>query len=285
MSTQHTIAVVGVGLIGGSVGLALKRRCGAEVQIVGIGRSRARLLQALRRGAVDRVTTEYRRGIPGADLVIVCTPVETIADQVARCAPFLKTNAVITDAGSVKAPVAAAVRALRQQHRTLTFVGSHPIAGSEQSGVTHARADLFDGAWCVVCRDPRTAPPAAERCVAAFWEKLGARVVRLSPVMHDRVLAATSHGPHLVSYALVRAIHRGRSLPRLAGGAYRDMTRIAASNPSLWSWICWLNRRYVTVELERMQRELNTLHTHMESREALEAYLSSAVPPKGWSLR
>jgi len=285
MRTIRTVVVVGVGLIGGSVGLALKRRFGARVRVTGVGRDLPRLRRAVRRGAVDRVTTDIADGVKHADLVVVCTPVETIVEHIDRLAPHISRSTVITDVGSVKKPVLDGVRVLRRSYPGLRFVGSHPVAGSERSGIGNSQADLFDGAWCAVCSDGAAADRGAVRLVLSFWRMLGARVVRMTAAAHDRMLAATSHAPHLLSYALSRAMHRGRERPLLTGGAYRDMTRIAGSNPALWSWICWMNRGWVRKELERVLRELGILRRRLGNRPALEKYLVSAMPPESVGYR
>lgn len=231
-----TVAIVGVGLIGGSVGLALRTR-GLAAEVVGIGRNRRSLEHAQQCGAVDRVTTELAEGIARADVVVVCTPVSGIADDVRRVADLTPSDVLVTDAGSTKRRI---VESLEGHPRAASvYVGAHPLAGSERTGPEHARADLFEGRVCLLTPSPRT-PDAPKQKARAFWKSLGCRVIEMSPLEHDEVLAYTSHLPHAVAAALASAIPADW-LP-LAAGAYRDGTRVAGADAALWTAIFRENR-------------------------------------------
>lgn len=236
MERRGTVAIVGVGLIGGSVGLALRAR-GLATEVVGIGRNRRSLDRAEACGAVDRTTTDLALGVAHADVVVVCTPVDGIAEDVRRAADVTPNDVLITDAGSTKRRI---VETLETHPRaSAVYVGAHPLAGSEQKGVEHARADLFEGRVCLVTPSART-PPASRQRARAFWKSLGSRVIEMSPAEHDEVLAYTSHLPHAVAAALAGAVPADW-LP-LAAGAYRDCTRVAGADPRLWTAIFRENR-------------------------------------------
>ncbi len=264
-----TVAVVGVGLIGGSVGLALRERGLAE-HVVGIGRRAASLRKARQCGAVTRTTTSLARGVADADLVVVCTPVGNIVSQVLEVAEACPPSALITDVGSTKQHIVEALdRALnrpdprvRQEVGRATFVGSHPLAGSEKTGPAFARADLFvDRA--VVVTPTRRSPPAAVRRTIGLWKSLGANVVEKSPQAHDQLVAAISHLPHLVASALATA-----TPPRdicLAAGGWRDTTRVAAADAELWKQILSDNRGHVLKSLDSFETVLATFREALES--------------------
>jgi prephenate dehydrogenase len=231
-----TVAIVGVGLIGGSIGLTLRSR-GLAAEVVGIGRSRRSLDRAEACGAVDRTTTDLALGVAHADVVVVCTPVDAIVEDVRRAADITPSDVLITDAGSTKRRI---VEALAGHSRaSAVYVGAHPLAGSEQKGVDHARADLFEGRVCLLTPSGRT-PEASRQRARAFWKSLGSRAIEMSPAEHDEILAYTSHLPHAVAAALASSIPVDW-LP-LAAGAYRDCTRVAGADPRLWTAIFRENR-------------------------------------------
>ncbi|MBI1903947.1 MAG: prephenate dehydrogenase [Planctomycetia bacterium] len=257
------VAIIGVGLIGGSIGLALRRRQLAG-RVVGIGRSRDSLETARRIGAVDEITTDVAKGVAGADLVVVCTPVGRIVEHVRLAAEHCREGALITDAGSTKAQIVRGLRRFSQKNppRGVRFVGSHPLAGSERSGPAEAQADLFVDHVVVVT--PLRSTPAGDIAeVREFWESLGARTVTMSPSQHDRALAATSHVPHLVAAALSASVPE--AYRELAAGGLRDTTRIAAGDPELWRQIFSTNRRDVLRSLQRFQKTLRTFQQALRS--------------------
>ncbi len=272
MKRWDVVAIVGVGLIGGSIGLALRTRRLAR-QVVGIGRRSASLRVARQVGAVTQTTVDIRRGVAQADLVVVCTPVDWIAEHVTIAAEACRPEAVITDAGSIKGHIVSTV-AERLGPRA-RFVGSHPLAGGEQSGARQASASLFEGR-VVVTTPTRQTPGDVVETVEAFWGALGAEVLRLSPTAHDRVVASTSHVPHLVAAALADAI-RSDQMP-YCGTGWRDTTRIAAGDPELWTQILLGNAEAVLKGLEPFERSLAALREALTrgDRAALKKQLTRA---------
>jgi prephenate dehydrogenase len=253
---RDTVAIIGVGLIGGSIGLALRERQLAG-RVVGIGRSRESLEIARSIGAVDDVTTDIARGVAGVELVVVCTPVAAIAEHVRQAAQHCREGALITDAGSTKAQIVRALQRFSRKDppRGVRFVGSHPLAGSERSGPAEAQAELFEDRVVVVT--PMTSTRSADvTLVREFWESLGARTLTMSPSRHDRALAATSHVPHLVAAALSASVPE--AYRELSAGGLRDTTRVAAGDPELWRQIFSTNRRDVLRWLQRFQKTLRT---------------------------
>jgi prephenate dehydrogenase len=270
MADAPRIAIVGVGLIGGSIGLAAKAR-GLAGEVVGVGRRTASLELARKCGAIDRGTTNLVEGVAEADLVVVATPVDAIVEAV-RSVVKATPRAAVTDAGSTKAEIC---RRLRQpSHRELEagverlspgrFVGSHPLAGDHRTGPEFARSDLFEGRVVVVTPEDNSAPALVDR-VKEFWEALGATVVLLSPVEHDRALAATSHLPHLVASALAAATPE--EWLQLAATGWGDTTRIAAGDPQLWTQIFRQNRDAVLDALRRFEHRLAALDDAISERD------------------
>jgi cyclohexadieny/prephenate dehydrogenase len=257
-----TIAIVGVGLIGGSIGLALKQRRLARC-VVGIGRRHSRLARARRLGAVDSTTIQLERGVADAELTVVCTPVEQIADFVCRAAKHCPPGALLTDAGSTKARIVSQLNGALSSGAV--FVGSHPLAGSEKQGVAHARADLFDNSVCVLT-PKRGTPQVAVARVRRFWEALGAGVVQMTPEAHDRALAFTSHLPHLLAAALAGSLPS--KLFDLAATGFRDTTRVAAGDPDVWAGIFTHNRQATLVALQEFQRHLARYRSALERADA-----------------
>ena len=272
MSRFGTVVVVGVGLIGGSVGKAL-RAGGLAGRVVGVGRNRAGLDEAVRVGAVDAGTTELEEGVDGADVVVVCTPVPDVADAVRRAAGHGPEGVLVTDAGSTKRTIVEAVEADDRACRT--FVAAHPIAGSERKGPAFADAGLFRGRVCVLTPTARTPADRLGRA-RAFWSALGCRPVEMGPEAHDEALALTSHLPHAVAAALAGAVPA--EMLGLAAGAYRDGTRVAGSDAALWDGIFRENRGPVLAALERFEAELSAFRRALESRDgaALRAWWDAA---------
>lgn len=261
MKHWDTVAIVGVGLIGGSIGLDLVAQQAAR-RVVGIGRRAESLGAAQRVGAVTETSLDLAEGVAQAELIIVCTPVGRIVDDVLTAAKAAKPGAIITDVGSTKRSI---VRSLEGKLPAgITFVGSHPIAGSEKSGPEAAMRGLFQDRVTVVT--PSAAITAEVETVIAFWKSLGSRVIEMSPEAHDQALAATSHVPHVVASALAGATP-AEYLELVAGG-WRDTTRIAAADSSLWQQILDANRGEVSAALERVQTRLSEFRTAIEERDA-----------------
>ncbi|MCC6494095.1 MAG: prephenate dehydrogenase/arogenate dehydrogenase family protein [Pirellulales bacterium] len=271
------VAIVGVGLIGGSVGLALRERRLAE-DVVGIGRRSVSLEKAKRRGAVDWTTTNLVEGVTDAEVVIVCTPVAAIADTVAAVANTAP-RATITDAGSTKAEICREVRRVMSAEvvggtrpPAPRFIGSHPLAGDHRTGPEYARADLLEGRVVVVTPEDSTLPGLVER-ISDFWASLGASVELLSPEEHDRALAATSHLPHLIAAAL--AASTPEEWLRLAARGWGDTTRIAAADSQLWTQIFLQNRTAVLDALRRFEHRLSVFDEALADGDA--AALATAL--------
>jgi cyclohexadieny/prephenate dehydrogenase len=245
-----SLCIVGVGLIGGSIGkAALVRKLAG--QVVGVGRNRASLEQARESGALSDFTIDLAEGVRDADLVVICTPVDCIVDQARQAALACKQGALLTDAGSTKANI---VRDLeRQLPEGVSFVGSHPLAGSHKSGPEYASADLFDRRVTIITRTARTDPRAVE-CISGFWKGLGSEVRFLDPETHDRILAVTSHLPHLAAAALAAMLPADWA-PYTATG-FRDTTRIAAGDPELWAAIFRENALAMCAGLEQLTTRL-----------------------------
>ena len=257
------LAVVGVGLLGGSVAKAARARNLAR-EIIGIGRDAGRLRPALADGSLDEATTDLAAGVGGADLVVLATPVQTLERLLPAVWQAAASEALITDVGSTKASIVAAAERLVAA-RPLAFVGSHPMAGSEQSGYAVARADLFQGATVIVTPTEFTEPRAV-KSVTVFWEALGAHVAALDPRTHDRVVSAISHLPHLVAYALVEAAGRVEpSALDFAARGFKDTTRIAASDPDVWREIFLANRAALREGLSAFRTVLDEVERLVEA--------------------
>jgi prephenate dehydrogenase len=270
----QTLAIVGVGLLGGSVAKAARAATLART-LVGVGRDAARLEGALADGALDRATTDLEAGVRGADFVLLAAPVlaiEALLERVWRAAP---DGATLTDVGSTKAGIVRRAEALAAG-RPLAFVGSHPMAGSEKSGYGVARADLFEGATVLVTPTDRTEPRAV-KAVTGFWEALGARVSALEPEAHDTAVAAISHLPHAVADALMDAVARfAPEALEFAARGFKDTTRIAAADPDMWADIFVANRAALGASLGAFRQALAELEGAIArgSREEIRALLA-----------
>jgi len=268
------VAVLGLGLLGGSVALAARER-GAARTVVGSGRRREALEEAVRRGVID-ATASVERAVDAADLVILATPVTAMAEQLRRAAPHLRPGTLVTDVGSVKGVLAERLPGLLPPG--VPYVGSHPMAGSHRRGVEHAESDLFVGAPCVVTASADTEPGAIERIVA-FWERLGARVVRRSPAEHDAEVAWVSHVPHVLAFAFARSLGAAPATAGSLGGTgFRDFTRIARSDAELWSDILVANAKSIAGPLREVAEELRCFAVDLEAGDgdALERSIAEA---------
>ncbi len=261
MERLGSVAIVGVGLIGGSIGLAV-RSSGQSGRVIGIGRSAARLRDAVALGAIDEATTDLAGGVAEADVVVVCTPVTQIAADVHRAAADGPEGMLITDAGSTKRRIVEDVE--RTPRSRAVFVGGHPLAGSERKGVEHARADLFARRVCVLTPTAGTSPDRLARA-RRFWAGVGCRLVELDPVAHDEALALTSHLPHVLAAALAATVPI-EMLP-LAAGAFRDGTRVAGSDGALWTDIFLENRAPLLRALDRFAMQLDRFRAALDARD------------------
>ena len=245
MMLIRRLAIIGVGLIGGSLARALRQR-GEVGEIVGIGRGEANLRRAVDLGVIDRYEHDPAEGVKGCDVVFISTPVCTIASIAAAIAPALDPDCVVTDGGSVKGEIVAACEGLMPPGTH--FVGGHPIAGTEHTGVEASFAALYEGRRCIITPTAATDPAALAR-VVRMWEVAGSEVVVMDVEKHDRVVAAISHLPHMVAYSLVNAVdgydRLDEPILKYSAGGFRDFTRIASSDPVMWRDIALMNRECI----------------------------------------
>jgi prephenate dehydrogenase len=268
------IAIVGLGLLGGSVAMAARER-GAARTVVGTGRRREALDDAVRRGVVDAAAS-VERAVDGAELVVLATPVTAMAEQLRRAAPHLRPGTLVTDVGSVKGVLAETLPGLLPPG--VRYVGSHPMAGSHLRGVEHARPDLFDGAPCVVAATADSDREAVAR-ISDFFTRLGARVVHRDPIQHDAEVAWVSHVPHVLAFAFAQSLEAApETAGSLGGSGFRDFTRIAQSDAELWSDILVANAKSIAGPLREVARVLSRFASDLEAgdAEALERAIASA---------
>jgi prephenate dehydrogenase len=262
------LVVIGVGLIGGSFSLALKR-AKAVKHVVGVGRTRRNLDEALRLGVIDEASRDAARAVAGADLVLIGTPVGQMPEVMAAIAPALDGKAVITDGGSTKQDVIAYAKRFLDGHFE-RFVPAHPIAGTEKSGAGAAFADLYRDRNVILAPQPET-KAAAVRLVRSAWEACGAHILRLDARRHDEIFAAVSHLPHVIAFALVSMLaKRDDAAPLLkqSGAGLRDTVRIAGSSPEMWRDICVANREALTALLDDYIEELETARSAIHNADA-----------------
>jgi cyclohexadieny/prephenate dehydrogenase len=269
------LTVLGPGLLGGSIGLAARARKVAGRVVLWARRPEA-CDEAVAAGAADAAGLDLAEAARDADLVVFATPVGIMGSLAAKLVPVLKPEALVTDVGSVKYPVVTELDSLFAGKAR--FVGSHPMAGSEQSGIGAARKELFEGSVCILTPTDRTDAGAVQQ-VAEFWKSLGASIRTLPPLEHDEVVALVSHLPHLVAAALVNLVCSDGPRPlEFAGGGLRDTTRIASSPPGMWQEICSTNREEVCRALARFIEQLESVQAMLRNREDanLTAYLKRA---------
>ena len=281
------LGLIGCGLMGGSFALALKR-AGLVQSVVGHSQSPQSGQKALSLGVIDRVVSTAAEAAQGSDLVLVAVPVAAIEATLQAIGPYLANDSLVMDVGSTKQDVVlGARRALGT--RLSRFVPAHPIAGKEHAGVEHATADLYDG--CQVVLTPTEDTPAASTERAhALWQALGCRVRHMTPEAHDEAYAAVSHLPHLLAFAMMKSMNdhsRGEAFLTLAGPGFRDFTRIAASEPSVWRDILISNRQAVLEQLDHYQQALNAFEAALiaEDAPALRELIATASAARGqWRL-
>jgi prephenate dehydrogenase len=255
----NQITIIGVGLIGGSVGLAARAR-GVTRRVVGAGRDPANLARAAELGVVDAHSTHLPEAVGESDLVVVCTPVNRIAEMILAAAPHCRPGVLFTDGGSTKERIIKALEG--RLPKGVMYVPAHPLAGSEKNGVENARADLFQDRLTILTPTEEADTPAVQR-VEAFWKLLGSRVTYMLPDRHDRVLAATSHLPHAAASA-VAAVTPADWLQYTAGG-FRDTTRIASGDPHLWAAIFHANRDSLLAALSQYADRLELMRRLLEA--------------------
>jgi len=261
----NNVTIIGVGLIGASCALALKDRglCGT---VCGYGRKEANLKQAGELGIINEYSLEIKKACEHADLVILSTPVGLFKKIVHEMRDVLKENTLITDVGSIKGPLVNELEELMPEG--VRYIGSHPIAGSDRSGIAHARADLFDGARCIVTPTARS-EKSTVRQITTLWESCGGKVEIMDPMLHDQIYAAVSHLPHLIAYALVNTVDDSSAeYLKYAGPGFKDTTRIALSSPELWRDISLLNGKNLLALIERFEHNLNTIASLIRDADA-----------------
>ncbi len=254
------VALIGIGLIGSSISHAC-RRAGLARSIVGSARTPATVETAKRLGLIDAGYGSAREAAEGADLVILCAPIGVCGALAAEIEPALRPGAILTDVGSVKGAIVRDVAP--HVPSGVHFIPGHPIAGTEQSGPEAGFAELFDGRWCILTPVPGSDPAAVEE-LSAFWKALGSKVEIMTPEHHDLVLAITSHVPHLIAYNIVNtAAHLARvtdsEVIKFSAGGFRDFTRIAASDPTMWRDVFLNNKEAVLEMLGRFTEDLTEL--------------------------
>lgn len=268
------VSIIGVGLIGGSFGLALKKKR-LVGQVVGIGRHIHKLKEAKRLGAIDSYTTDFARGVKDSDIVMVAAPVGKIPLIVKRILPHLKEGCIITDVGSTKEKVVKKVHEIllkssgKGRRPKVSFIGGHPMAGSEKQGVRNARADIFSGTTCVLTPADRNGRKAA-KVIRDLWKRMGARILLLKPEEHDYLVAYTSHLPHVLASILANLMGRvckeDPRASRAIAGSISDMTRIAASNPEMWIDICLSNNKAISESINVMIKHLEKFKKSIEKK-------------------
>jgi len=279
--TLNKLVIIGVGLIGGSFALAL-RKAGLAKHIVGVGRSKENMQHALAQGVIDEIDENIASALQNADLVLLAMPVGQTSHILAQIAPHLQTNTIITDAGSTKQDVITAACDHLNKENLKHFIPGHPIAGAEQSGVLAAHADLFRNKHLILTPLHQANTDSIQN-VTHLWEACGAKVSRMDAGKHDSVLAATSHLPHILAFALMSHLHTStgnnpENLLRFAGSGFRDFTRIASSSPEMWRDICIANRNALLSQMDAYQNELKVFQEILERSdgEALEQVFSQA---------
>jgi len=272
------ITLIGLGLLGGSLGMALRKRRLAG-SVVGFVRRAASVEECRERGAVNLATLDLKRAVAGAELIVLCTPLAQMRDLVEQMLPALKPGAIVTDVGSVKGSVVRDLEA-RVAMAGAHFVGSHPMAGAEKMGVAAARADLFDGAVCVVT-PTRKSNPAAVRKVEQLWNSVGARLLKLTPKAHDELVSRSSHLPHVVAAQLANLIlgpEHSKEHGMLCANGFRDTTRIASSSPEMWRDIALANRKNLCRVLGVFIEDLQEFQLSLERGDvkAIEEFFTNA---------
>ena len=266
------VTIIGVGLLGGSLGLLLKEKRLAKV-VVGIGRRQPNLELAVKMGAIDRFYTEPQEAVKDSDFIVLATPVDTYVEHVQRWGQHVPAGAIVSDVGSVKGQLVFDLEAALPS--TASFIGAHPIAGKEKSGVAHATVTLFDRARCIVTPTPHTNVGALAK-VRELWEKAGSEVLSMDPMIHDWVLGAVSHLPHIAAFSLMHALQdvqdstpEAVDLLKFSGGGLRDTTRIAASSPEMWRDICLANRENLLKMVDQYIAQLYVFKQLLHDQDAV----------------
>lgn len=282
------VAIVGVGLLGGSLGLAIKRR-GLASQVIGYVRRASSAAACKEAGAVDGIEVDLAAAVQSADLIILCTPIAQMRPLVETMLPALARGALVTDVGSVKGSVVRELEPL-VSHTGAEFIGSHPMAGGEKMGVAAARHDLFVDAICAITPTRRSSPESVQR-LEQFWAAIGGIPMRLSPELHDELVSRSSHLPHVLAAQLAKLVlspDHPQEQSQLCGNGFKDTTRIASGSPEMWRDICLANRqnlgRALGIMIERLQEFRRALDN--QDIEAIEALFTEAKKYRdAWKIR
>ncbi len=256
------VAIVGVGMMGASLGIAIKKK-GLAAKVIGVGRHETSLREAISLGAIDESSIDLKKGVFGADLIILAAPVGGILDILDVLGSELKRGCIITDLGSTKLQIVE--RADKCLHHSVLFVGSHPLVGSEKKGPTYANGQLYDGGTCIMTPTDKTNRLAKDK-IRQFWSQLGMQVKVMTPVEHDEILAYVSHLPHLLAFALMKAVP-DQYMEHAAAGL-KDTTRIAASDPVMWRDIVLSNQRNILKALDEAVKNLSAMRRAIVTQEA-----------------
>ncbi len=262
------MVIVGVGLIGGSLAMA-GRKNGLVKEIIGVGRGAANLKEAVKLNVIDSFAFDISEAVKDADLIVLATPVGGFEGLVKQMRHKLNKGAIITDAGSVKGRMVSRIERLLP--RGTYFVAGHPIAGKEKSGVKAATHRLFEGTKCILTPTKKTDASALKK-VKALWKAVGAEVVLMDPMLHDKVLGAVSHLPHVAAYSIVNTVAEikkdGNNFIAFSGGGFKDFTRIAASSPEMWRDIFLSNRENLVSIISRYQKNLEKLKKYIKDKDS-----------------
>ncbi len=255
------VTIIGVGLMGGSLGLAIKKHSLAQ-EVVGVSQQQSTLLAAVKCGAIDQAQTDMAQALRNAELVVLATPVETIAKLFPIINPHIRRGCIVTDLGSTKELIVEAAE--KHLSNSPFFVGSHPLIGSEKRGVDNARAELFENAQCIMTPTDKSNQVAKEK-IKFLWTKIGAKITFLTPKEHDEILGFTSHLPHLLAYGMMETIPD--KYLTYASQGLKDTTRIAASSPQMWNEICLANSKNIIKALDESIKNFSSLRKAMINRD------------------
>jgi len=261
----HKITVLGVGLIGASFARAMKKN-GLCKEIAGFGRNKENLSRARERGIIDSFALDPGEACKGSELIFFSTPVGSFMDLAKKAVPFFSPGAIVTDAGSVKGNLVYEIEKIMPER--VYYIGAHPIAGSELSGIEPSDAGLFMNAKCIITPTENSDAGALKK-VTEMWQSVGARIVTMGPERHDVIYACVSHLPHVIAYSLVNTVsEKDRSYLEFCGQGFKDVTRIAASSPELWRDICLLNRDNMLETISLFQDNLETLSRYLRAHDS-----------------
>jgi len=263
------IAIIGVGLLGGSLAQACRKR-GLADKVVGFGRTQTKLEKAQAFQIIDSYETGLEAAVTQADLVVLCPPVGAMTPLVREMVPFLQPGSLVTDVGSVKKPLVGEIQALMPD--SVYFVGSHPIAGGEKSGFEASTPDLFQNEKCIVTPTPKTNPSALVK-IRGLWEQVGMQVITMDVEEHDHIFGAVSHLPHVIAYVLMNTIggistKNHDEIASFSGKGLKDTTRIASSDPAMWRDICLSNKKQVLILIDKFQGTLQQVRNLIENEDS-----------------